>query len=68
MFIKYSEGYHNFHHTFPYDYTSGEWGQRMNFSTLFIDLFAALGLVYDRTQAFQETILKICRRKGHLSD
>ena len=66
--VTYGEGYHNYHHSFPWDYAAGELGPWLNVTTCFIDLCAALGLVYDRKQASQETILKTRRRKGDLSD
>ncbi len=48
------EGWHNFHHSFPYDYAAGEWGIDSgvwNPTKLFLDLMAALGLVTDRKRA-----------------
>ena len=66
-FTAFGEGYHNYHHAFPFDYSTGEWGPILNVSTCFIDLFAALGQVYDRKQVSQETILKFRQRKGDLS-
>ena len=37
------EGFHNYHHTFPYDYSTSEWGQRLNLTTAFIDFMALIG-------------------------
>lgn len=65
--IAIGEGFHNFHHTFPYDYSTSEWGPKINITTAFIDLFAALGQVYDRKQASQDAIDGIKRRKGNKS-
>ena len=62
------EGYHNYHHSFPYDYATGEWGPKVNITTCFIDICAAFGLVYDRRQVSQEAIQKIRQRKGDLAD
>ncbi|KAF8765154.1 stearoyl-CoA desaturase 5-like [Argiope bruennichi] len=42
------EGFHNYHHTFPYDYATSEYGIKYNLTTLFIDTMAWLGLAYDR--------------------
>lgn len=42
------EGYHNYHHTFPYDYSTSEYGFKYNMTTAFIDFMALLGLAYDR--------------------
>ncbi len=42
------EGWHNYHHTFPWDYKAAELGvYSMNFTTLVIDFFAWTGLAYD---------------------
>ena len=62
------EGYHNYHHAFPYDYSTSEWGPSINMTTIIIDLFAALGLAYDRKQVSQEAIECVRRRIGDLSD
>jgi stearoyl-CoA desaturase (delta-9 desaturase) len=50
------EGWHNYHHTFPYDYKASEWGWRVNFTTVFIDFLAWLGWAYDRKAVNQESI------------
>lgn len=42
------EGFHNYHHVFPWDYRTAELGNNMlNVTTKFIDFFAWLGLAYD---------------------
>ena len=51
MFVAISaigEGFHNYHHSFPHDYSTSEHGPYFNMTTCFIDLLAALGLVSDR--------------------
>lgn len=43
------EGWHNYHHVFPWDYKTGELGDyKFNISTAFIDFFAKFGWAYDR--------------------
>lgn len=61
------EGWHNYHHAFPYDYGTSEWGPRINMTTICIDFWASLGLVYDRKQVSQEAIERVRKRKGDLS-
>lgn len=40
----YGEGWHNYHHVFPWDYKAAELGNyRLNFTTAFIDFFARIG-------------------------
>ena len=58
------EGFHNYHHTFPYDYATSEWGPSFNITTCFIDFFAAIGWAYDRKQVSQEAIARVKQRKG----
>lgn len=43
------EGWHNYHHTYPYDYRAGElpWYIQINITTLILDCFGKLGLAYD---------------------
>lgn len=50
------EGFHNYHHTFPYDYSTSEFGKYFNLTTTVIDLLASLGLVYDRRKIDKKTI------------
>jgi len=47
------EGWHNWHHKYPYDYAASEFGvtSQFNPTKLFIDLCAGLGLVTDRKRA-----------------
>lgn len=42
------EGWHNYHHVFPWDYRTSELGL-VNWSTAFIDTFAKIGWAYDCT-------------------
>ncbi|RWS10392.1 acyl-CoA desaturase-like isoform X2, partial [Dinothrombium tinctorium] len=50
------EGFHNYHHTFPWDYSTSEggWSICFNLSTAFLDLAALLGWVYDRKKVSPE--------------
>merc|ERR1712098_644969 len=49
------EGFHNYHHTFPYDYSTSEWGFTYNSTTLFIEAMASIGQAYDLRKATPET-------------
>lgn len=53
------EGFHNYHHTFPFDYATSELGWTMNFTKMFIDFMAWLGLAYDLTTLKQEKVASI---------
>ncbi len=66
---SYGEGYHNYHHTFPFDYSASEldWKYNWNFSTLFIDLFASIGWAYDRKKVSTDMIRARIRRTGDIT-
>lgn len=54
--ITSGEGYHNFHHQFPYDYTLSEFGTTFNPGKLFVDFLALIGQAYDLRRAKQTYI------------
>lgn len=58
------EGWHNFHHTFPYDYATSELGWRVNFTTIILDFLAKYGQVYDRKRVPKEVYTARKRRTG----
>lgn len=45
------EGWHNYHHAFPWDYRAAELGTPLNLTSKFIDFFAKYGVIYDRREA-----------------
>jgi len=55
-FLGFGGGFHNFHHTFPYDYRASEWGNFINPTKVFIDLMAFVGLAYDLKTASEDLI------------
>lgn len=69
-FLTAGEGWHNYHHTFPYDYRASEFGcsQQWNLSKLFIDFFAWIGWVYDLRTASHNTIMNRRLRTGSISE
>ncbi|KAH0951044.1 hypothetical protein HN011_010592 [Eciton burchellii] len=59
------EGWHNYHHVFPWDYKTGELGEySLNLTTGFIDTFARIGWVYDRKSVSPSMIHRRARRCG----
>ncbi|UYV77569.1 SCD [Cordylochernes scorpioides] len=54
------EGWHNYHHVFPWDYSTSELGYYYNLTKLFIDLMAKIGQAYDLRSA---TTSQISRKK-----
>lgn len=63
-FLAIGEGWHNYHHAFPYDYKTAEFGYSLNFTAFLLDLFAYFGLVYDRKQPSQKHIEKTALTYG----
>lgn len=59
------EGWHNYHHTFPWDYKTSELGQySVNFTAAFIDLMAKIGWAYDLKTVPVDMIKKRVQRTG----
>lgn len=58
------EGFHNYHHTFPFDYRTSEFGLKLNFTTAFIDLMCYLGLARDPKKVSKELIMTRAGRTG----
>jgi len=59
------DGYHNFHHTFPWDYSTSEWGWKINLTTFALDQFAKIGWAYDRRHASKDVIKQRILRTGN---
>jgi len=64
MFGAIGEGFHNYHHTFPWDYATSEYGIKYNITTMFIDTMAFFGLAYDRKSVKPDMIKARVERTG----
>jgi len=64
------EGWHNWHHKYPYDYAASEFGisSQFNPSKLFIDVMAYLGLVWDRKRATSAWAMGRARRDRDIAN
>ncbi|XP_044726880.1 acyl-CoA desaturase-like [Chrysoperla carnea] len=59
------EGWHNYHHTFPWDYKAAEFGfYPYNWTTFWIDLASKLGWVTNRKKASQKIINNTIQKYG----
>ncbi|KAM4729196.1 LOW QUALITY PROTEIN: stearoyl-CoA desaturase b [Anableps anableps] len=58
------EGFHNYHHTFPFDYATSEFGCKINLTTAFINLMCFLGLAKDRKSVSKDMIAARIQRTG----
>ncbi|CAF4939853.1 unnamed protein product [Pieris macdunnoughi] len=67
--VALGEGFHNYHHTYPWDYRAAELGNNvLNWTTLFIDLFAKIGWAYDLKTVPKEVVMKRAERTGDGTD
>lgn len=63
--FTFGEGWHNYHHVFPWDYKTAELGNySMNFTTAFIDFFAKIGWAYDLKTVSHAIIEQRVKRTG----
>ncbi|XP_057337667.1 acyl-CoA Delta-9 desaturase-like [Microplitis mediator] len=59
------EGWHNYHHVFPWDYKAAEFKSSLfNITTCWIDMFAKIGWAYDMRSASPEHIQRVVERRG----
>lgn len=63
-FFAVGEGWHNYHHAFPWDYRASELGSPLNVTGFLIDMLANLGWIYDRKEASHNMIKNRCMRTG----
>lgn len=67
--LAFGEGFHNYHHVFPWDYKTAELGNNLlNPTTYFIDFFAWLGWAYDLKSVPDDHIRSRSSRCGDGSD
>ncbi|KAK3920586.1 Acyl-CoA desaturase 3 [Frankliniella fusca] len=63
-FLTFGEGWHNFHHTFPWDYRAAEFGQNFNFTCSIIEFFEKIGWAYDLKAAPEDLVRRRALRTG----
>ncbi|XP_075989029.1 acyl-CoA Delta(11) desaturase-like [Anticarsia gemmatalis] len=69
VLLSLGEGFHNFHHAFPWDYRTGEIaGDPINTITKFIDICGKCGLAFDMKEASEELVKARMKRTGDGSD
>ncbi|KAH1021468.1 hypothetical protein HUJ04_010977 [Dendroctonus ponderosae] len=63
--VAFGEGWHNYHHVFPWDYKAAELGNyKWNFTTCFLDFMAKIGWATDLKTTSEEIIRKRMLRTG----
>ncbi|XP_053605580.1 acyl-CoA Delta-9 desaturase-like [Plodia interpunctella] len=63
-FISLGEGWHNYHHAFPWDYKAAELSMHFNQSASIIRFFEKIGLAYDLKTASPEMVKNRIKRTG----
>lgn len=65
--IALGEGWHNYHHVFPYDYKAAEMGNySLNWTTMVLDFAKRFNLVYDCKQPSREFVRKVMSKNESL--
>lgn len=62
--VSMGEGWHNYHHAFPWDYRAAELGFRYSPTTFIIDILARLGLAYDLRTTSPQMVEHRIKRTG----
>lgn len=62
--IAAGEGFHNFHHVFPYDYSTSEYGLKLNPTTWFINTMKTLNWASDLKKVTPTTLAARKERTG----
>lgn len=62
--VAMGEGWHNYHHVFPWDYKAAELAHRINITTFWIQFFAKLGWAYDLKEPTPELVRRTIERCG----
>jgi stearoyl-CoA desaturase (delta-9 desaturase) len=61
--LSLGEGWHNYHHVFPWDYKTSELG-KLNLTTILINFFARIGWAYDLKNVSENIVKKRVERTG----
>lgn len=62
--LAFGEGYHNYHHTFPWDYRASEIGKRLNVTTFLLNIFQKIGWAYDMKTTPLELVQRMVLNNG----
>ncbi|XP_058812887.1 stearoyl-CoA desaturase 5-like [Topomyia yanbarensis] len=63
--VAMGEGWHNYHHVFPWDYKAAELGDyRFNVTTFWLDLFSRIGWAYDLKEPSKELVQRTVNKYG----
>lgn len=58
------DGWHNYHHVFPWDHTISEYGYKGGISTKILYFLNSIGVAYDLKSASPAVVYKHTKRHG----
>ena len=68
VFATNGDGWHNYHHTFPTDYRSSEFGGlKIDPTATIIEFFAKIGWAYDLKTSSNEVVKKTIEKRGDMT-
>lgn len=62
--VAMGEGWHNYHHVFPWDYKAAELGHYVNITTFWIQLFSKIGWAYDLKEPSKDLVRRTIEKCG----
>jgi len=63
--VAMGEGWHNYHHVFPWDYRAAEiGGYLLNMTTMWLDFFASIGWAYDLKSPSKQLVQQVANSHG----
>ncbi|XP_067619751.1 acyl-CoA Delta-9 desaturase [Eurosta solidaginis] len=63
--IAMGEGWHNYHHVFPWDYKAAELGDYLgNFTTMVLDAFHRIGWAWDMKEPSKDLVRRVIEKYG----
>ncbi|XP_047036459.1 acyl-CoA Delta-9 desaturase-like [Helicoverpa zea] len=62
--VTFGEGWHNYHHSFPFDFKASEFFDRFDWSTYLIRWWARQGWAYNLKEATPEMVSAMIKRAG----
>lgn len=62
--VAMGEGWHNYHHVFPWDYKAAELGHYFNITTFWIQQFAKIGWAYDLKEPSKDLVRRTIEKCG----
>lgn len=63
-YVALGEGWHNYHHVFPWDYKAAELGVGPNLTTKVLHFFTWLGWAYDLKSPSPQLVERMCAKYG----